>query len=238
MNRKRRVFWRRRFFKLRSRRSDEKTLKVETNLKIVRINLKWFDLIKFRFALNINFDRKYREARSFDSEFRDKSFDLIKFRFELNINFDRKYYKSKSRDSSFCMSSQNEKKSRSIKNKKKLLTISKKNNNSLSRLTTINVARIIKQEFAKHVKIFNFFLKLTRENEVKFFKKNDFVTFVQALKIFSRAKMYTIYKRKNQKIKLSDICVSNDFKSDDDVTWKKNIMLRSRKEQKWSLNQW
>jgi hypothetical protein len=40
--------------------------------------------------------------------------------------------------------------------------------------------------------------------------------------------MYTIYKRKNQKIKLNDICVSNDFKSDDDVTWKEKIIKKKK----------
>jgi hypothetical protein len=142
-------------------------LRSETNSKIIRASLRSSDLIKFRLALNINFDRKYCEARSFDFESRDKSSDLMKFRFALNINFDRKYYKSKSRDSNLCMSSQN----RSMKNKEKLLDFSRKNNNSLSRLTTMKIARVIKQEFAKHVKIFSFFIKSTRDDEIKFFKK-------------------------------------------------------------------
>jgi hypothetical protein len=40
--------------------------------------------------------------------------------------------------------------------------------------------------------------------------------------------MYTIYKRKNQKIKFNDICVSDDFKSNDDVSWKKNIIKKKK----------
>ncbi len=69
---------------------------------------------------------------------------------------------------------------------------------------------------------------MIRNEKVRFFKKNDFVTFVQALRIFFKIKVYTIYKRKNQKIKLNNICVSNDFKSDDDVSWKKNIIKKKK----------
>ncbi len=193
-------------------------MRSETNSKVVKVSLRSSDLIKFRFALSINFDRKYCEARSSDSEFRDKSSDLIKFRLALNINFDRKYYKSKSRDSSLCMSSQSEKKNRSVKNKEKLLVFSKKINNSLSRLTTIKTIRVIEQESAKRVKIFSLSIEIVRDEEIRLFKRNDFVTFVQVLQTLSRVKMYTIYKRKNQKVKLSDICVSDDFKSNDDAS--------------------
>jgi hypothetical protein len=82
----------------------------------------------------------------------------------------------------------------------------------------MKIARVIKEEFAEHVKFFSFFMRSARDDEVKFFKKNDFVTFVQALRALSRIKVYTIYKRKNQKIKFSDTCVSDDFKSDDDAS--------------------
>jgi hypothetical protein len=194
------------------------------------------DLIKFRFALNINFDWNYCEARSFDSKSRDKSFDLIKFRFELNIHLDRKYCETRSRDSNLYKSNQNEKKSRSIKNKKKLFDFSKKNNNSLSRLTVIKIARVIKKEFAKHVEIFSLFMKSTRNYEVKLFKKNDFVTFIQALRAFFKIKLYTIYKKKNQKIKFSVICVFDDFKSNDDVSWKKNIIKKKNTSRISSIN--
>ncbi len=88
----------------------------------------------------------------------------------------------------------------------------------MSHLSAMKIARMIKKKFAEHVKIFSLYIKSTRDDEVKFFKKNDFVTFVQTLKIFSRSKMYTIYKRKNQKIKFNDICVSNEFKSNEDAS--------------------
>jgi hypothetical protein len=126
------------------------------------------------------------------------------------------------------MSSQNERKNRSIKNKEKLLIFSKKTNNSLSRLTTIKTTQVIKQEFAKRVKIFNLSIKIVRDEKIKLFKKNDFMTFVQILQIFFKIKIYTIYKRKNQKFKFSDICISDDFKSNDDVSWKKNIIKNKK----------
>jgi hypothetical protein len=126
------------------------------------------------------------------------------------------------------MSSQSERKNRSVKNKEKLLVFSKKINNSLSRLTTIKTTRVIEQESAKRVKIFSLSIKIVRDEEIKLFKRNDFVTFVQVLQILSKVKMYTIYKRKNQKVKLNDICVSNDFKSNDDVSWKKNIIKKKK----------
>ncbi len=69
---------------------------------------------------------------------------------------------------------------------------------------------------------------MMRDEKVKLFKKNNFVTFVQALRILFKVKMYTIYKRKNQKIKFSDICVSDDFKSNDDASWKKNIIKKKK----------
>ncbi len=92
----------------------------------------------------------------------------------------------------------------------------------------MKIARVIKEEFAEHVKFFSFFMRSARDDEVKFFKKNDFVTFVQALRALSRIKVYTIYKRKNQKIKFSDTCVSDDFKSDDDASWKKDIIKKKK----------
>jgi hypothetical protein len=116
------------------------------------------------------------------------------------------------------LSSQKEKKKKSIENKEQLLIFSKKINNSLSLLTTMKVARMIKQKSAEHVKIFSSSIEMMRDEEVKLFKRNDFVTFVQALRALFKVKVYTIYKRKNQKVKLNDICVSDDFKSDDDVS--------------------
>jgi hypothetical protein len=98
----------------------------------------------------------------------------------------------------------------------------------LFRLTTIKTTRVIKQESAKRVKIFSLSIKIVRDEKIRLFKKNDFVTFVQVLQTFCRIKMYTIYKRKNQKIKLSDICVSDDFKSSDDASWKNNIIKKKK----------
>jgi beta-N-acetylglucosaminidase len=40
--------------------------------------------------------------------------------------------------------------------------------------------------------------------------------------------MFIVYKRKNQKMKFNDICVSNDFKLDDDVTWKENVIKKKK----------
>ncbi len=136
--------------------------------------MKSFDLIKFRFALNINFDRKYCEARSFDFESRDESSDSAKFRFALSVNFDRKYYKSTSRDRILRLSSQKERKKRSIKDKKQLLIFSKKINNFLFSLTTMKIVRMIKQKFAKHVKIFSSSIEMMRDEKIKLFKKKWF----------------------------------------------------------------
>ncbi len=82
----------------------------------------------------------------------------------------------------------------------------------------IKIARMIEQEVSKRVRIFNLSIKIARDEKVRLFKKNDFIAFVQALRALLRVKVFTTYKKKNQKIKLSDICVSNDFKSDDDVS--------------------
>ncbi len=92
----------------------------------------------------------------------------------------------------------------------------------------MKAARVIKQKSAEHVRIFCPSIEMMRDEKVRLFKKNDFVTFVQALRAFFKVKVYTIYKRKNQKIKLSDTCVSDDFKSDDDVSWKKDIIKKKK----------
>ncbi len=92
----------------------------------------------------------------------------------------------------------------------------------------MKTAQMIKQKSAKHVRIFSSSIKMMRDEEIKLFKKNDFVTFVQVLRIFFKVKVYTIYKRKNQKTKLNDICVSDDFKSNDDASWKKNIIKKKK----------
>jgi hypothetical protein len=71
-------------------------------------------------------------------------------------------------------------------------------------------------------------MKFVQESELRLFKKNDLMTFVQFLRSTNSTKMFIAYKRKNQKMKLNDICVSNDSKSDDDVTWKKNIIKKKK----------
>ncbi len=92
----------------------------------------------------------------------------------------------------------------------------------------MKIARMIKRKSVKHVRIFSFSIDMMRDEKVRLFKRNDFVTFVQTLRTSFKVKMYTIYKRKNQKIKFSDICVSDDFKSDDDASWKKNIIKKKK----------
>jgi hypothetical protein len=71
-------------------------------------------------------------------------------------------------------------------------------------------------------------MKFVQENEFRFSKKNDLMTFVQFLRSTNSTKMFIAYKRKDQKMKFSDICVSNDSKSDDDVTWKENIIKKKK----------
>jgi hypothetical protein len=51
---------------------------------------------------------------------------------------------------------------------------------------------------------------------------------IQFLRSISSAKMFIVYKRKNQKMKFSDICVSDDSKFDDDVTWKENVIKKKK----------
>jgi beta-N-acetylglucosaminidase len=51
---------------------------------------------------------------------------------------------------------------------------------------------------------------------------------VQFLRSINSTKVFIVYKRKNQKMKFSDICVSNDFKFDDDITWKENIIKKKK----------
>jgi beta-N-acetylglucosaminidase len=48
------------------------------------------------------------------------------------------------------------------------------------------------------------------------------------LRSINSAKVFIVYKRKNQKMKLNDICVLNDFKFDDDATWKENVIKNKK----------
>jgi hypothetical protein len=100
----------------------------------------------------------------------------------------------------------------------------------------MKIARMIKRKSVKHVRIFSLSIDMMRDEKIKFFKKNDFVTLVQALRTSFKVKVYTIYKRKNQKIKFSDICVFDDFKSNDDASWKKNIIKKKNTSRISSIN--
>ncbi len=48
------------------------------------------------------------------------------------------------------------------------------------------------------------------------------------MRSINSAKVFIVYKRKNQKMKLNDICVLNDFKFDDDATWKENVIKNKK----------
>jgi beta-N-acetylglucosaminidase len=71
-------------------------------------------------------------------------------------------------------------------------------------------------------------VKFIQRNEFRLFQKNDLMTFVQFLRSINSTKVFIVYERKNQKMKFNDICVSNDFKLDDDVTWKKNVIKKKK----------
>ncbi len=71
-------------------------------------------------------------------------------------------------------------------------------------------------------------MKFIQRNEFRLFQKNDLMTFVQFLRSINSTKVFIVYERKNQKMKFNDICVSNDFKLDDDVTWKKNVIKKKK----------
>jgi hypothetical protein len=89
----------------------------------------------------------------------------------------------------------------------------------LSRSTRISIVKIRKQDLIKNdLRMFQLTMKSVQENEFRLFKKNDLMTFVQFLRSTNSTKMFIAYNRKNQKMKLNDICVSDDFKFDDDVT--------------------
>jgi hypothetical protein len=54
------------------------------------------------------------------------------------------------------------------------------------------------------------------------------MTFVQFLRSTNSTKIFIAYKRKDSKMKFNDICVLNDSKFDDDVTWKENIIKKKK----------
>jgi hypothetical protein len=204
-------------------------LKFETNSKIVKASLRSFDIIKFRFALNINFDRKYCEARSFDFKSRDESFDSAKFRFALNVNFDRKYYKSTSRDRNSRMSNQKKRKKKSIKDKKKLLIFSRKINNSLSFSTTMKITRMIKWKFVKHVKIFSLSINMMRDEKIKLFKKMILWHSFKFCELYSKSKCTRFINERIKKLSstiFAFLTISNQtmmFREEKTSSKRKNI---------------
>jgi hypothetical protein len=116
----------------------------------------------------------------------------------------------------------------SIEDKKKRILFERKVF-SLSQSTRIETVKIKKQSLIKNeLRMFQSTMKFVQKSEFRFFKKNDLMTFVQFLRSTNSTKMFIAYKRKDQKMKFSDICVSDDFKSDDDVTWKENIIKKKK----------
>jgi hypothetical protein len=100
---------------------------------------------------------------------------------------------------------------------------------SLSQSARVKIVKIKKQSLIKNeLQMFQSTMKSVQKNKFKFSRKNDLMTFVQFLRSTNSTKMFIAYKLKNQKMKLNDICVSNDFKLDDDVTWKENIIKKKK----------
>ncbi len=116
----------------------------------------------------------------------------------------------------------------SIENKEKRFLFERKVF-SLSQSTKIRAARIKKQNLINdELRMFQSIAKFIQKSEFKLFKKNDLMIIVQFLRSINSTKMFIVYKRKNQKMKFSDIYVSNDFKFDDDITWKKNVIKKKK----------
>ncbi len=89
----------------------------------------------------------------------------------------------------------------------------------LSQSARIETIKIRKQNLIKNeLRMFQSTMRFVQKSEFRFSRKNDLMTFVQFLRSTNSKKMFITYKRKNQKMKLNDICVSDDFKSDDDAT--------------------
>ncbi len=152
------------------RRSYEEALWSKKNLKLVAIDLKSFDLVKFRSTLSINANWKYYKAISSDSMFRVASFNLVKFRLTLSISIDRKYYKSASHDQKSHLSIR----WYSFSKDKEFLVFLEKIKNFLSSLTMIKIAQVIEQEVSKRVRIFNLSIKIARDEKVRLSKKKWF----------------------------------------------------------------
>ncbi len=153
---------------------------------------------------------------SFNQIFRFELLDLAKFRLTLNVNVDRKYYKSTLHDQKNYLSIRWDFFS---KNKEFLVFFENTKNSSFSS-TTIMIAQVIKQEISKRIRIFNLSIKLARDEKVKFFKKM-ILWYLYKFCARSQKSKFSSRTKKNQKIKLNNICVSNNFKFDNDVSWKK-----------------
>jgi hypothetical protein len=122
---------------------------------------------------------------------------------------------------SFFLKSQSKTKKKDFFSKKKFYF--------LSQSTRIRAVQIRKQNLINdELRVFQLIVKFIQKSVFKLFWKNDLMTFVQFLRSIDSMKMFIVYKRKNQKMKLSDICVSNNFKFDDDASWKKNIMKKKK----------
>jgi hypothetical protein len=98
---------------------------------------------------------------------------------------------------------------------------------SLSQSARIRAAKIKKQNLVNdELRMFQSTIRFVQKNEFRLFRKNNLMTFVQFLRSTNSIKVFIAYKRKNRKMKFSDIYVLNDFKFDDDFTWKKNIIKK------------
>jgi hypothetical protein len=65
-------------------------------------------------------------------------------------------------------------------------------------------------------------------SEFRLSRKNDLVALVQSLRSASSAKVFTAYKRKDQKVKPSDTCVSDGSKPGGDATWKEDVIKKEK----------
>jgi hypothetical protein len=122
---------------------------------------------------------------------------------------------------SFLLKSQSKTKKKNLFSKKKVF--------SLSQSTKVRAVRIKQQNLINDEwRMFQTIVRFIQKSEFKLSKKNDLMILVQFLRSTNSTKVFIAYKRKNQKMKLNDICVSDDSKFDDDVTWKENIIKKKK----------
>ncbi len=229
MNRKKRVFRRRRFFILRNRRFYEKTSRFFDCLHLsdqAKVEFE-FDLIKIWSSLIVNAKKiftknvvkRLRDAEKI--EFKSDVY-LIKILSSLVVNAKRILFNSK-RTLIQIVSSK-----RSIEDKEKRFLFERKVF-SLFQSAKIRIVKIKKQDLIKNeLRMFESTMRFAQRSEFKLSTKNALMTFVQFLRSIDSAKVFIVYKRKNQKMKLNDICVSNYSKLDDDASWKKNIIKKKK----------